>query len=144
MPYAGGIALMLSLSILVLVTGLWQDPDIRKMLISALIIFAFGIWDDYKRLGALPKFIGQLAAAILMVVSGLSIQILESHTFFFGGSGIVYVILDRFLTIFWIVGITNAFNLVDSMDGLAVGLSGWAFTFFAWRQSNLANIFFPS
>jgi UDP-GlcNAc:undecaprenyl-phosphate/decaprenyl-phosphate GlcNAc-1-phosphate transferase len=130
MPYAGGIALILSLSVLVLLTGLWRDPDISRMLLAALVVFGFGIWDDYKRLAALPKFLGQLAAAILLVMSGISIQILESHTFFIGGSGLIYVWLDRFLTIFWIVGVTNAFNLVDSMDGLAIGLSGWAFAFF--------------
>jgi UDP-GlcNAc:undecaprenyl-phosphate/decaprenyl-phosphate GlcNAc-1-phosphate transferase len=130
MPYAGGIALMLSLSILVLITGLWRELQIRQMLIAALGIFAFGIWDDYKRLSALPKFLCQLAVAILLVLSGVSIQILESRTFFIGGTDFIYVFIDRFLTVFWIVGVTNAFNLVDSMDGLAVGLSGWAFAFF--------------
>lgn len=100
------------------------------MLLAGLVVFGFGIWDDYKRLSALPKFLGQLAAAILLVMSGVSIQILESHTFFIGGSGLLFFWLDRFLTVFWIVGVTNAFNLVDSMDGLAVGLSGWAFAFF--------------
>jgi UDP-GlcNAc:undecaprenyl-phosphate GlcNAc-1-phosphate transferase len=130
MPYAGGIALILSLSILVLITGLWRDTQIRLMLLAALIIFGFGVWDDYKRLTPLPKFLGQLAAAVLLVMSGVSIQILETQTFFFGGQGEVFVWLDRFITVFWIVGVTNAFNLVDSMDGLAVGLSGWAFAFF--------------
>jgi UDP-GlcNAc:undecaprenyl-phosphate/decaprenyl-phosphate GlcNAc-1-phosphate transferase len=130
MPYAGGIALMLSMSILVFITGLWRDEQIRIMLVGALVIFAFGIWDDYKRLTALPKFLGQVAAALLLVFSGVSIQILESHTFFIGGSGFIFILLDKFLTVFWIVGVTNAFNLVDSMDGLAIGLSGWAFAFF--------------
>lgn len=130
MPYAGGIALILSLTILVLVTGLWHDRNITRMLIGAIFIFGFGIWDDYKRLPALPKFLGQLAVAIYLVISGLSIKIFETHTFFLGGSGPVFVWLDYLVTVFWVVGVTNAFNLVDSMDGLAVGLSGWAFTFF--------------
>lgn len=130
MPYAGGIALMLSLSILVIITGLWKDEQIRSMLLGALVIFAFGIWDDYKRLSALPKFLGQVGVAILLILSGVSIEILESRTFFIGGSSFIFELLDKFLTVFWIVGVTNAFNLVDSMDGLAVGLSGWAFAFF--------------
>jgi UDP-GlcNAc:undecaprenyl-phosphate GlcNAc-1-phosphate transferase len=130
MPYAGGIALILSLSILVLITGLWRDAMISRMLLASLVVFGFGIWDDYKRLTALPKLLGQVTAAVIMIASGVSIQILESHTFFIGGSGEIYVWLDRFLTVFWIVGVTNALNLVDSMDGLAVGLSGWAFAFF--------------
>lgn len=130
MPYAGGIALMLSLSALVIVTGLWRDGQIRSMLLGALVIFAFGIWDDYKRLSALPKFLGQVVVSIFIILSGVSIQIFESRTFFIGGSSPLFEILDKLLTVFWIVGVTNAFNLVDSMDGLAVGLSGWAFAFF--------------
>lgn len=130
MPYAGGIALALSLLILTLSTGLWRDPQIRSMLIIGLVVFGFGLLDDIRRLSPQAKILGQLFAAVLLVLSGVTIQVFESQSFFFGGSSPVYVWLDRFLTIFWVVGVTNAFNLVDSMDGLSVGLSGWAFAFF--------------
>jgi UDP-GlcNAc:undecaprenyl-phosphate/decaprenyl-phosphate GlcNAc-1-phosphate transferase len=130
MPYAGGIALALSLLVLTLLTGLWRDPQIRSMMVVGVVVFGFGLLDDVRRLSAQAKLLGQLFAAILLVYSGISIQIFESHSFFFGGSGSLFVWLDRLATIFWIVGVTNAFNLVDSMDGLSVGLSGWAFAFF--------------
>lgn len=130
MPYAGGIALALSLVILTLLTGLWRDPQIRSMLIVGLVIFGFGLLDDIRRLSAQAKLLGQLLAAVLLVMSGITIQVFELQSFFIGGSGQLFVWLDRFLTIFWVVGVTNAFNLVDSMDGLSVGLSGWAFVFF--------------
>jgi UDP-GlcNAc:undecaprenyl-phosphate/decaprenyl-phosphate GlcNAc-1-phosphate transferase len=130
MPYAGGIALVLSLIVLTLLTGLWRDPEIRSMMIIGLVVFGFGLLDDIRRLSPQTKILGQLFAAILVVFSGVTIQVFESQSFFFGGSSPLFVWLDRFLTVFWIVGVTNAFNLVDSMDGLSVGLSGWAFAFF--------------
>jgi len=130
MPYAGGIALALTLIVLAFSTGLWRDPQIRSMLLIGLVVFGFGLLDDIRRLSAQAKLLGQLFAAILLVASGITIQVFESQSFFFGGPGPLYVWLDRFLTIFWVVGVTNAFNLVDSMDGLSVGLSGWAFAFF--------------
>ncbi|MHC1783381.1 MAG: glycosyltransferase family 4 protein [Anaerolineaceae bacterium] len=130
MPYAGGIALVLSLAVLSVVNGAWVTPEIRIMFGAAVIIFIFGIVDDARRLSPLMKLSGQLLAAIVLVALGLQIKIFETQTFFIGGNQLIFVWIDRFLTIFWIVGVTNAFNLVDSMDGLAVGLSAWAFTFF--------------
>lgn len=130
MPYAGGIALALSLVVLTILTGIWKDPQIRSVLLIGLLVLAFGLLDDIRRLSAQAKLIGQVIAATLVVASGISIQILGSENFFFGGTGPAYLWLNRFLTVFWIVGVTNAFNLVDSMDGLSVGLSGWAFAFF--------------
>jgi UDP-GlcNAc:undecaprenyl-phosphate GlcNAc-1-phosphate transferase len=64
------------------------------------------------------------------MLMGVSIQIFESPEFFFGGSGPLNVYLDWLLTFLWVIGITNAFNFVDSMDGLSVGLGGLAAAFF--------------
>jgi UDP-GlcNAc:undecaprenyl-phosphate/decaprenyl-phosphate GlcNAc-1-phosphate transferase len=129
-PYAGGIALILSLLPLIFVFGLWQDSNLNILLIPILAIFLLGFWDDIHSLSAPVKLIIQLAAVIFLVTNGIRIRILEFPTFYLGGPAQLYVWLDYFLTFFWIIGITNAFNLVDSMDGLAVGLSGWAFAFF--------------
>ncbi|MCC6146722.1 MAG: undecaprenyl/decaprenyl-phosphate alpha-N-acetylglucosaminyl 1-phosphate transferase [Anaerolineaceae bacterium] len=129
-PLAGGIALVLSISILIAVSGLWREPQIGVMLLAALLIFTLGLVDDAYSLRPILKLVGQCAAAILLILVGVYIQIFETASFFFSGSGVFFVWLGRILTILWIVGITNAFNLVDSMDGLAVGLGGWAFAFF--------------
>jgi UDP-GlcNAc:undecaprenyl-phosphate/decaprenyl-phosphate GlcNAc-1-phosphate transferase len=130
MPYAGGIALALSVIVLSTISGTWLVPEIRMMFIAAAVIFIFGIVDDARRLTPLVKLSGQVLAAVVLVSLGIQIKIFETQTFFIGGNQHIFVWLDRFLTVFWIVGVTNAFNLVDSMDGLAVGLSAWAFTFF--------------
>jgi UDP-GlcNAc:undecaprenyl-phosphate GlcNAc-1-phosphate transferase len=128
-PYAGGIALLLSLLVLLIGSGLWKSVELRGLFLAMVVIFGFGIWDDYKKLPAVVKLCGQLLAALILIYSGIYIRIFESTQFFFGG-GHRFIWLDWGVTLFWLVGVTNAFNLVDSMDGLAVGLSAWAFAFF--------------
>ncbi|MEA4907969.1 MAG: MraY family glycosyltransferase [Anaerolineaceae bacterium] len=127
---AGGMALMVSLLALSAVLGLYHDADVLVLLAASCIIFAFGLWDDFVGLDAPKKLLGQGLAAVLVLSSGISIQIFESTTFFWGGNELIYVVIDRGLTLLWLVGITNAFNLIDSMDGLVVGISGWASAFF--------------
>ncbi len=128
-PYAGGIALLLSLLVLLIGTGMWKSEELRGLFVAVLVIFVFGIWDDYKKLRPVVKLCGQILAAILLIYSGIYIRIFESTQFFIGGQH-EFIWLDWGITLLWIVGVTNAFNLVDSMDGLAVGLSAWAFAFF--------------
>ncbi len=130
MPYAGGIALVLSLAILAIFVPTWQDLEIRWTLLFAIIVFLFGIGDDARQFKPIVKLLGQALAAILLILSGTYIEIFETSSFFIGGQGAIYFWIDRLLTFLWIVGVTNAFNLVDSMDGLSVGLGAWALAFF--------------
>ena len=127
-PLAGGIVLILGLVILAPVFRLF-NKDITPVLIALVIIFIFGLWDDAKGLGAPLKLTGQIIASILLIASDVSVHFLEGlsipHL-----SGNLLMVLDWAVTIFWFIGITNAFNLIDSMDGLAVGTAGIAFTFF--------------
>jgi len=127
-PLAGGIALVLSAISLVTIFHLWQKP-FYALLAAAAIVFTFGIWDDAKGLSALPKFIGQVLASIILIASGVSIKFLDKFPIPFLDPNIVTV-ADWGLTIFWLVGIANSVNLIDSMDGLAVGVAGIAFAFF--------------
>ncbi|NPV75029.1 MAG: undecaprenyl/decaprenyl-phosphate alpha-N-acetylglucosaminyl 1-phosphate transferase [Anaerolineae bacterium] len=129
-PLAGGVALALAMAILVFALSLWRELEVSVMLLGALLVFALGLVDDARSLKPLFKLAGQVAAAIILILAGVYIQIFETASFFLSGSGPFFFWLDRILTVVWIVGVTNAFNLVDSMDGLAVGLSGWAFAFF--------------
>jgi len=129
-PIGGGLALVFSLVILVTLLGLWRQPQIQSLMLPIIIIFAFGIWDDAYGLSASKKLIGQTLASGCLILLGNRVRIFESSYVFFGGSGPLFLVLDYLLTFVWLVGITNAFNLVDSMDGIVVGLSGWATGFF--------------
>jgi UDP-GlcNAc:undecaprenyl-phosphate/decaprenyl-phosphate GlcNAc-1-phosphate transferase len=140
-PLAGGIALVLSLIVSVLIFRL-ANKDIFPLLVAIVIIFLFGLWDDAKGLGAPVKLAGQMLASILLITSDVSVHFLEGLSIPFL-SGNMLIVLDWGVTILWFVGITNAFNLIDSMDGLAVGIAGIAFAFFmimalVAQQTNLA------
>jgi UDP-GlcNAc:undecaprenyl-phosphate GlcNAc-1-phosphate transferase len=117
-PKGGGIALALTVFFLVLTSAEAKLADVRTILAASVFILLFGIWDDAKGLSAGWKLSGQILAAIVLIWQGLYIRM-------FG-----HPIPNIAMTIFWIVGITNAFNLVDSMDGLAAGLAAIASTFF--------------
>jgi UDP-GlcNAc:undecaprenyl-phosphate/decaprenyl-phosphate GlcNAc-1-phosphate transferase len=129
-PLAGGIAMLAALLFTEGVFGTFADPNVRATFLGITIIFLFGLWDDYKDIPPLIKLAGQAGAAILLIRLGVSIQIFESPQFFIRTSLEAARYLDWILTILWVVGITNAFNFVDSMDGLAVGLGGLAAAFF--------------
>ena len=127
-PLAGGIILALSLMVLIPLFRLWQKPIVTVLGLVA-VIFVFGLLDDARGLTAPQKFVGQFIATILLVASNLSVHFLRNTDIPHVSREIVEI-LDWVVTIFWFVGITNAFNLIDGTDGLAVGIAGIAFTTF--------------
>jgi UDP-GlcNAc:undecaprenyl-phosphate GlcNAc-1-phosphate transferase len=129
-PIAGGIALFVSLVLTAWWSGIYRDPEIAGMYLASLPIFVFGLWDDVKEISPLLKLFGQVIAVIVLIAFGVSIKVFESPEFFISFPGAINVYLDWLLTFLWIIGITNAFNFVDSMDGLAVGLAAIATAFF--------------
>src|SRR5438445_10260515 len=84
------------------------------------ILFVAGFLDDLFALGPIPKLAAQLAAAGLVIGNGLTISGLISNDVLAGAVALV-----------WLVGMTNAFNLLDNMDGLAATLATIAAAFFA-------------
>jgi len=128
-PIAGGIALILAILILSPFIGTWRSSALISVLAGTMVIFLFGLLDDRLGLDAPKKLLGQCLAVIVVLAGGISVKFLEYDTFYLGGSRNLYVIADLLLTAFWLIGITNAFNLVDSMDGLAIGLAFSSFAF---------------
>lgn len=129
-PLAGGLALLVALLIASWLYGAFLDLEIWVTFLAVLPVFAFGLWDDFKGISPLLKIIGQSLGVIILISQGISVRVLESPEFFFGGDGQINIYFDWILTYLWVVGITNAYNFVDSMDGLAVGLGGIATAFF--------------
>ncbi|WP_338222556.1 MraY family glycosyltransferase [Algoriphagus confluentis] len=121
-PSMGGIAFMLSTFIALGIWG-WQYPlpDIRYLLGAIALIFFVGFRDDMVELKAKHKILGQLVAVILVVVVG-DIRIRDFHGFL--GVGELHLWFSYGFTAFVLLALTNAFNLIDGLDGLAstVGL----------------------
>jgi UDP-GlcNAc:undecaprenyl-phosphate/decaprenyl-phosphate GlcNAc-1-phosphate transferase len=132
-PLAGGLVIGASLIILILVYHGLISGKMLGAVIAAAIILVFGIWDDMANLSAGIKFAGQFLAVGIAIYSGIRIEILSEANL--PGGAILAQVLNITLTVFWLVGITNAFNLIDSMDGIVAGLSTLASAFFIFVTS---------
>ncbi len=98
-------------------------PKMIALLAPATFVFLFGIFDDFRGTSAPLKLFVQTLAAAMVYAGGLRIENISSP---FGGSWELPVLLSFPLTALWIVLITNAFNLIDGIDGLAAGASVFA------------------
>ena len=129
-PTLGGVGMFISFTLAIL--ALWLIGADHNMFqqrwsifIGVVIMFAVGLYDDFRPIHPPTKLIFQILSATLVI--------------FFGGNTINFFrwpIANIILTFFWLVGLTNAFNLLDNMDGLAGGVSFIAAIFlsiFFWR-----------
>lgn len=98
-------------------------PTVALLLTASTLIFALGVYDDFRGASATLKIAVQMLAALFLYSGGFRISFLSSPL---GGSWELPWLLSFPLTALWIVGITNAFNLIDGLDGLAAGASGFA------------------
>lgn len=108
--------------------GLLNAYDMRliqSLLVGGTIIIIIGALDDRFDLPARVKLVGQIAAACV-VVFGFGIKIDLLNIPFGEAMQPIAAWISIPLTIFWIVGVTNAINLIDGLDGLAAGVSGIA------------------
>lgn len=121
-PRMGGLAIFFGFILSVLVF-LPLTPELRGMLLGAVIIVILGIIDDIFALPALPKFFVQIGAALIAVLEGNCIDFLSNPNIFSSEPFWELGWLSVPITVLWIVGITNAVNLIDGLDGLACGVS---------------------
>ncbi len=91
---------------------------VTRLMPAAALIFAIGILDDLRGLSPLQKFAGQLVAALLAIWGGVLVTGVIGWNF--------PVWMGVPVTVIWLVGCTNAFNLIDGMDGLATGMGLFA------------------
>ena len=121
-PRMGGLAIFFGfiLSALIFVP---LDAPLRGMLLGAVVIVILGIFDDIYALPALPKLLVQIAAAAVAVLMGNQIEVLSNPNIFSSNPYWDLGFLSIPISVFWIVGITNAVNLIDGLDGLACGVS---------------------
>lgn len=112
-PYLGGIGLIVA----VLVGLLFTDrltPQVGVIALGGSLIGCLGLLDDHRSVGALVRFTVELGVAGLALAAGLRVHATDIGP------------LDGAITVIWVVGVTNAVNFLDNMDGLAAGVSAAA------------------
>jgi len=129
-PLAGGILLAVTLAIMMLVFRQSLRREILVTFAGAAAIFLFGVWDDYKGLSAKPKLAGQFLAALILISFGVQVRFMTVFSLAGQISPLVAQVLNILITLFWVIGITNAMNMIDSMDGIVAGLGVIAFACF--------------
>lgn len=128
-PRFGGLAIYISFSLSLLIALLLRQVDLSRLgselwgiLIGGTFILVLGAIDDISELSAKVKLLGQTVGAVVLFLFGSRIEFVGNP---FGG--LIYLgDLSIFLTWFWVVGLTNAVNLIDGLDGLAAGVSAIA------------------
>jgi UDP-GlcNAc:undecaprenyl-phosphate GlcNAc-1-phosphate transferase len=127
-PRLGGLAINLAaicaLAAVLFGASSWTSGGVASLapivpiLAGAALVFAIGLIDDLRPLPAWPKLLIQILAAAIVMSSGLLIERVT-----IGGQTLQLGLMAWPVTLAWIVGLTNAFNLIDGVDGLAVGVS---------------------
>jgi UDP-GlcNAc:undecaprenyl-phosphate GlcNAc-1-phosphate transferase len=129
-PYLGGLAIIVAFTFSMLIPVLnidsWEvTRDFLLVFGVALVLAVIGLLDDLKGLSAGFRFLVEIVAGIVLWEIGVGVS-------FFGSTWI-----DATITVAWVVGITNAFNLLDNMDGLSAGIAAVAsFSFFTIAAAN--------
>lgn len=126
-PRMGGLAVTMASILTLLATATlarWQQieaPSLQPLtpiLIGAALVFGIGLLDDLRPVAAWVKLLVQTLAAIIVIGSGLRIE----TTTLLGGT-VSLGLMAWPVTLLWIVGLTNGFNLIDGLDGLAAGIA---------------------
>jgi UDP-GlcNAc:undecaprenyl-phosphate/decaprenyl-phosphate GlcNAc-1-phosphate transferase len=123
----GGVAIWLSVTITYL-AFLPHTPYSLRIMIASTFLFAVGLFDDLVHIKPYQKLVGQIMGSAYIVYYGMSLPWTSSSS------------LNVALTIFWLIGITNAINLLDNMDGLAAGIGIIASGFLALSFFNTGQI----
>jgi len=122
-PTFGGVGIFagfIAASLLALAAGAVEwSGELGGILAGVTILFVAGLVDDLWHLSPIAKLAVQILAAVIVLTSGLEVEIVGNNVLALG------------IGLLWLVGITNAFNLLDNMDGLAATLAAIACGYFA-------------
>jgi UDP-GlcNAc:undecaprenyl-phosphate GlcNAc-1-phosphate transferase len=118
-PYLGGLAIMVTIWLVTLFGSLFIQIDrssfeiLLSIILPATLIGLIGLWDDVKNLRPFPRFVAQSVGGVFTASLIVSTNTIGSPT---GNNA-----LDFFITVFWMVGVTNSVNFFDNLDGGASG-----------------------
>ncbi len=114
-PYLGGLAIYLSFLLALTATRRFDEIEVLGMLLAGSIVLVLGLVDDFGVLTPWVKLAGQVVAVITLINASIYIKL-----------GFLPPPLAIVLSFLWLLGITNAFNIIDVMDGLAAGVAAAA------------------
>jgi UDP-GlcNAc:undecaprenyl-phosphate GlcNAc-1-phosphate transferase len=120
-PYLGGVAIILGVVVITYGALLISDLSFKNFWLAtsilgpAVAMGLIGLWDDFKQLPPLPRFVGQTIAGVAVTM----VMILSNNL----GNPTGSALLDVFISIVWVVGICNSINFFDNLDGGATGTS---------------------
>ncbi len=118
-PLLGGVAIYVAfIAALVLFGDRFYVNQVVGILLGATLVSFMGLWDDHRSLSPWLRLGGQILAAWILILSGVQVYLFEWNG------------LNLAITLLWVVGITNAFNFLDNMDGLSGGLAVIAAAFY--------------
>ncbi len=146
MPLLGGLAVGVAF-LAGLGVALWLSGDVsaeqrlRGVLLGGALLLAVGVWDDRFGMSAWPKLVVQLAAAAIAILHGFRIDRLTDPI----ALNLIELPLwvSWLVSLLWIVGVTNAMNLLDGLDGLAAGVGaiiGATLTLIAWQAGQFFGV----
>jgi len=117
-PLLGGAAIYAGFMLALLFLGdRFYIRELVGILLGATLVSLFGLADDHWGLHASLKLCGQVLAGVILILGGTQVSLFASPWLNWG------------ITLLWVVGLTNAFNLLDNMDGLSGGVTTVAATF---------------
>ena len=125
LPLMGGLAVATGSALALLLSLIFVGPEVAPthllgLVLGGFVILGVGIWDDRFGLAAAGKFAGQLAAAVIAIAAGFQLDHITepiTQTSYFLPGPVAWAV-----SLLWIVGVTNALNLIDGLDGLATGV----------------------
>lgn len=124
-PLLGGAAVFAAFLTVILTNGIFS-VKLWSILGAAVLIFAVSLADDCREISAGLKLLVQIFCSSFVICFGIVLKVVPENL------GLIAQLSNISLTLLWIIGITNAMNFFDGMDGLAAGLSAIISLFLGW------------
>jgi UDP-GlcNAc:undecaprenyl-phosphate GlcNAc-1-phosphate transferase len=118
MPMLGGLAIYFGMVSAAVMTNTRMHTEMMGIISGATVVTLFGLWDDRYGMRPLVKLGGQALATLILITAGIQVTLFSTPVF------------NVILTFLWVLGISNALNLLDNMDGLAAGITAVISGFF--------------
>jgi len=143
-PTLGGVGIFISFGLALWVSKSFfgvQVPNEWGFLSGSLLLFLTGLYDEFRPLTPIAKLVAQILAATLVIALGVTSTFFTPRFSDATATGAALAqLFNILLTYIWLVGISNAINLLDNMDGLAGGIAlitAAVLAYFFWRNENL-------